>query len=66
VIGAVGGGIAGNAIERKLDEQDGQEVVIQLDNGATVAIVQPGPQNFEAGDRVRVLTRPKGSRVERG
>jgi outer membrane lipoprotein SlyB len=66
VIGAVGGGIAGNAIERKLDEQDGKEVVIQLDNGATVAIVQPGPQNFEAGDRVRVLTGPKGSRVERG
>lgn len=66
IIGAVGGGIAGNAIERKIVEQDGEEIVIRLDNGATVAIVQPGPDNFAAGDRVRVLTGPKGSRVERG
>ena len=66
VIGAVGGGIAGNAIERKIEEQDGQEIVIRLDTGATVAIVQPGPHTFAAGDRVRVLTGPKGSRVERG
>jgi outer membrane lipoprotein SlyB len=66
VIGAVGGGIAGNAIERKIEEQDGEEIVIRLDNGATVAIVQPGPHSFAAGDRVRVLTGPKGSRVERG
>ena len=27
--------------------------------------VQPGQQSFEAGDRVRVLTGPKGLRVER-
>lgn len=66
VIGAVGGGIAGNAIERKIDEQDGQEIVIRLDSGATVAIVQPGPHTFAPGDRVRVLTGPKGAHVERG
>ena len=66
VIGAVGGGIAGNAIERKIEEQDGEEIVIRLDSGATVAIVQPGAHSFAAGDRVRVLTGPKGSRVERG
>jgi outer membrane lipoprotein SlyB len=66
VIGAVGGGIAGNAVERKIEEQDGQEIVIRLDNGATVAIVQPGPHAFAAGDRVRVLSGPKGSRVEHG
>ena len=66
VIGAVGGGFAGNAIERKIDEQDGQEIVIRLDSGATIAIVQPGSQSFATGDRVRVLSWPKGSRVERG
>ena len=64
IIGAVGGGIAGNAIERKIEEQVGQEIVIRLDNGASVAIVQPGPHTFATGDRVRVLTGPKGSRVE--
>lgn len=66
VIGAVGGGIAGNAIERNVSGQDGQEIAVRLDNGSTIAIVQPGVQGFEAGQRVRVLTGPKGSRVEHG
>jgi outer membrane lipoprotein SlyB len=64
VIGAVGGGIAGNAIERHVSGEDGQELVIRLDSGSTIAVVQPGIQGFEAGQRVRVLTGPKGSRVE--
>jgi outer membrane lipoprotein SlyB len=64
VIGAVGGGIAGNAIERHATAQDGQEIVIRLESGAAIAIVQGGTQGFEAGQRVRVLTGPKGSRVE--
>ena len=64
VIGAVGGGIAGNAIERHVTAQDGQEIVIRLDNGNTIAVVQPGTQGFESGQRVRVLTGGKGSRVE--
>jgi len=66
VIGAVGGGIAGSAIERKIDEEDGEEIVIKLDSGTVIAVVQPGAHHFVAGDRVRVLTGPKGSRVERG
>lgn len=66
VIGAVGGGIAGNAIERNVTAQDGQEIVVRLENGTSIAVVQPGTQDFEAGQRVRVLTGPKGSRVERG
>ena len=64
VIGAVGGGIAGNAIERHVTAQDGQEIVIRLDSGTTIALVQGGAQGFETGQRVRVLTGPKGSRVE--
>jgi outer membrane lipoprotein SlyB len=66
VIGAVGGGIAGNAIERNVTAQDGQELVVRLDNGSTIAVVQPGAQAFAAGQRVRVLTGPKGTRVEQG
>jgi len=64
VIGAVGGGIAGNAIERHATAQDGQEIVVRLDNGTTIAVVQGAAQGFETGQRVRVLTGPKGSRVE--
>jgi outer membrane lipoprotein SlyB len=66
VIGAVGGGIAGNAIERQVSGEDGQEIVVRLDSGSTIAVVQPGIRSFEPGQRVRVLTGPKGSRVEQG
>lgn len=34
--------------------------------GRGIAIVQPGAHHLMAGDRVRVLAGPKGSRVERG
>jgi outer membrane lipoprotein SlyB len=64
VIGAVGGGIAGNAIERSVTAQEGQEIVVLLENRTTIAVVQAGTQEFRAGQRVRVLTGPKGSRVE--
>jgi outer membrane lipoprotein SlyB len=65
VIGAVGGGLAGNAIERNVTAQEGEEIVVRLDSGTTIAVVQGDSQGFEAGQRVRVLTGPKGSRVER-
>jgi len=64
VLGAVGGGIAGNAIEHNATAQNGEEIIVRLDSGATIAVVQGGSQGFEAGQRVRVLSGPKGSRVE--
>ena len=64
VIGAVAGGFAGNAIERNVREQDGEEIVIRIDSGSTIAVVQPGMKGLQPGQRVRVLTGPKGSRVE--
>jgi outer membrane lipoprotein SlyB len=64
VLGAVGGGVAGNAIEHNATAQNGEELVVRLDSGATIAVVQGGSQGFEAGQRVRVLSGPRGSRVE--
>jgi outer membrane lipoprotein SlyB len=64
VAGAVAGGIGGNALERHLTRDNGEEIVVRLDNGRTVAIAQGG-HGLRAGDRVRVLTGPGGSRVER-
>ena len=55
VLGAVGGGIAGNAIEHKITEHDGEEVVVRLDNGSSIAVVQAGSSGVRVGDRVRVL-----------
>ena len=64
ILGAVGGGLAGNAIERSGSAQNGEEIVIRLDTGATIAVVQGGVQDFERGQRVRVLSGRGGSRVE--
>jgi len=63
VAGAVVGGIGGNALEHHIAEKDGQEIVVRLRDGRTIAITQDG-QGFAAGERVRVLTGPNGSRVE--
>ena len=64
ILGAVGGGLAGNAIEHSATAQNSEEIVIRLDTGATIAVVQGGAQDFEAGQRVRVLSGSRGSRVE--
>ena len=66
VVGAVAGGIGGNALEQRLTEGDGEEVVVRLNSGRTVAITQAGRHEFAIGERVRVLTGPDGSRIERG
>ena len=47
-------------------DDDGEKLVIRLDDGNRVAVVQPGWQGLLAGDRVRVLIGTKASRVERG
>ena len=64
ILGAVGGGLAGNALEHNATTQNGEEVVVRLDNGQTIAVVQGGWQDFAAGQRVQVVTGRGGSRVE--
>jgi outer membrane lipoprotein SlyB len=65
ILGAVGGGLAGNAIEHSATQHDGEEIVVRLDNGSTIAVVQGGSQNLRPGDRVQVLNGGPGARVER-
>ena len=62
--GAVAGGIGGHAIEDHVTKDNGEEVVLRLDSGRTVAVVQGG-HGLQPGERVRVLSGPDGSRVER-
>jgi outer membrane lipoprotein SlyB len=64
ILGAVGGGLAGNALEHGVTAQNGEEVVVRLDNGQTIAVVQGGWQDFAAGQRVQVVTGRGGARVE--
>jgi len=59
-VGGVAGAIIGRGTERALTADEGLEIILELDNGETVAVVQGGDVAFELGERVRVL-RDRGS-----
>ena len=66
VIGAVAGGIAGAAIEDSTTRRTGIEVTVKLDSGQYIAVVQEdGGENFQLGERVRVLDGRGTTRVSR-
>jgi outer membrane lipoprotein SlyB len=60
-VGGVAGAVAGEAIERKVTEEEGLEITIRLDNRDTIAVVQAMDVPFAPGERVRVLFGPHGS-----
>lgn len=68
--GAVLGGLLGTGIEKTLNSHDALEIVVKLDNGQSVAVVQqlgPEERSLRVGERVRVLRASDGSaRVRRG
>lgn len=42
VLGAVGGAVAGNAVQQKYDQpQPGQQIIVRVTNGVLVQVVQP-------------------------
>jgi outer membrane lipoprotein SlyB len=64
VLGAVAGGVAGKAAEEALTRKPGIEVVVRLDSGRTIAVVQEDTgESFARGDRVRVLESGGQARV---
>lgn len=54
-VGAVGGAVAGRAIQKKVTEKTAFELIVELDSGRTVAIVQTDLDSLAEGDQVRVL-----------
>lgn len=63
VLGAVAGGVAGQAVEQGTTRRAGVEITVKLNGGALVAIVQEADETFRAGDRVRILSDGRTSRV---
>jgi outer membrane lipoprotein SlyB len=55
VIGAVGGGVLGNEIEKRQRETKQWEIDVRLDNGTTKTLTSPSQPYWNAGDRVRFL-----------
>lgn len=60
-VGAVVGAVAGRKTEKEVTEQKAWELLVEMNNGETIAIVQPADQTFNEGEKVRVYTRPDGS-----
>ena len=66
VIGALGGGLAGNAVQnRYVDRRPGQHIFVRLDNGVTIAVTEPADPALRIGDRVFVQGRGMDARVVR-
>lgn len=63
VIGAVVGGLVGSAAEEGITRKDGLEITVKLDGGALIAIVQEADEQFNPGDRVRIVENADTSRV---
>lgn len=63
VVGAVVGGVAGQAIEEKATKKEGLEITIKLDSGQIIAVTQEADEQFQVGDRVRILSGSGATRV---
>lgn len=60
-VGAVAGAAAGQAAEERATRQDGLQITVDLDRGATIAVVQAADVTFTPGERVKVLRRGDGA-----
>lgn len=47
--------MAGNAVEGKVREENGIEIIVRLDNGTEVSVVQAADQAFSVGQHVKVV-----------
>ncbi len=63
ILGAVGGAIAGHAIEEASTKKNGLEITVRYDSGSIGAITQEADEQFNPGDRVRVLSGSGATRV---
>jgi len=65
-VGAVAGGVGGSAVEEAVTRQRGVEITVRLDSGAYLAVVQgDGGENFQSGERVRLVGSGQAMRVTR-
>ena len=61
IVGGVAGAFAGQATEKGVTTKAASEILVTLDNGETVSVVQESDVIFSAGERVRVLRGTDGT-----
>lgn len=63
LLGAVAGGLVGQNVEANMVNRRGLEITVKLDNGNLSAVTQDADELFRAGDRVRLLSSGRSTRV---
>ncbi|WDZ97724.1 hypothetical protein Herbaro_08065 [Herbaspirillum sp. WKF16] len=63
IVGALAGGVLGNQAEAHLNNRPGLEITVRLDNGELRAITQDADEPFRIGERVRLLSNGRTTRV---
>lgn len=63
IVGAVAGGMIGQNMERNASMVRGLEITVRLDNGDLKAITQDADEPFQSGERVRLLSNGRTTRV---
>ena len=60
VVGTLLGGLLGSSMEQAATERPGIELTVLMDSGRYMAVVQEADEQFQSGDRVRVLIAGRG------
>lgn len=55
VLGAAGGALAGNAIEKNAKKHTSYQIVLRMDDGSRRTVMQSSPPAMTTGDRVRLV-----------
>ena len=55
VLGAVGGGVAGNQIEKNVKKTVEYQIVVRYEDGTKGLFTQATPPSWRAGDKVRII-----------
>ncbi|MBY0572610.1 MAG: glycine zipper 2TM domain-containing protein [Undibacterium sp.] len=63
IVGALVGGIVGSNVEANATQRRGLEITVRLDSGELKAITQEADEAFRPGDRVRLLSDRRTTRV---
>ncbi|MFZ6758989.1 glycine zipper 2TM domain-containing protein [Undibacterium sp. Ji50W] len=63
IVGAIAGGVIGQNVEKNATQVRGLEITVKLDNGELRAVTQDADEPFRAGDRVRLLSNGRTTRV---
>ena len=61
--GAIAGGLIGQNVEQNMNNKPGLEITVKLDNGNLTAITQDADEQFYVGERVRLLSNGRTTRV---